>query len=382
MRRVRCLAILIAVLVFSFVRAGAVPVVEISPPRAVSAILIDATSGQVLYELNADAPRPPASIAKIMLELLVVERIEAGRLALADSVTVSGHASKTGGSQVYLKEGEKFTVEDLCKAVAVHSANDACVALAEHVAGSDLGFVDLMNIRARELGLSNTHYVNCHGLDDEPGVGNVTTAREIALLARRLVAMPHVLAWSSIAEEPFRDGQFLLHNTNKLVGRFPGLDGLKTGYTRKAGFCLCATAERDGLRLISVIMGAESERKRFEESARLLGAGFAQLRCERLLASGDPMPGGVPIAGARLERVPVVAGEALSIVLPVSAAAPKPVLIPRGALSAPIARGDTVGVIEATDGNGGTCRVAALAAVDVPRATLWDRFTGLFRHSS
>ncbi|MBD3163355.1 MAG: D-alanyl-D-alanine carboxypeptidase [Candidatus Eisenbacteria bacterium] len=349
-----------------------------TPPRAVSSILLEASTGQVLYERDADLPRPPASIAKLMLELIVLEKVEQGAIRLDSPITVSAWASKLGGSQVYLAHGEVFPLEDLLKAIVISSANDACVAVAERIAGSAEGFVDLMNLRARDLGLENTHYINVHGLDDEPGRGNVTTARDIALVARELVRHPDVLRLSKIEEAPFRDGEFLLQNTNKLVGRFAGLDGLKTGYTRKAGFCLCATAERNGLRLISVILGADSNRLRFDETARLLGAGFAQLRMETVVAEGDSLPGTVPVIDGRTRTVEAVAAERIAVVLQERDEAPAAVLVPRPALRAPIARGDTVGTIEVRMPDGKVRRAAALSAADVPEATIFQRIGRFF----
>jgi serine-type D-Ala-D-Ala carboxypeptidase (penicillin-binding protein 5/6) len=352
--------------------------VEVAPIRAVSAILIEPTSGQVLYEQNADAPRAPASIAKTMLELVVLEKIQAGELKLDEPITASAWASKIGGSQVYLREGETFPLEDLMKAIVIHSANDACVAVAEHIAGSADGFVDLENIQAREMGLTATHFINVHGLDDEPGQGNVTSARDISRIAQKLISMPHVLEWSSIQETPFRDGAFLLQNTNKLLGRFPGLDGLKTGYTHKAGFCLCATAERKGLRLVSVVLGAESNKARFEETARLLGAGFAQLSLNALYAAGDPIPGGVPVARGREPRIESVAGAPLAVILPRRAEVPKAVLIPKKGLCAPIKKGDTVGSIEVTLESGETLRAPVVAASDMKKETIFQSIARAF----
>ncbi len=367
-----------ALILALFPNAGLAWQIETAPIKAVSAILIEPSTGQVLYEQNADVPRAPASIAKTMLELVVLEKVQSGELKIDEPITASAWASKIGGSQVYLKEGEVFPLEDLMKAIVIHSANDACVAVAEHIAGSADGFVDLMNIRARELGLTNTRFINVHGLDDEPGQGNVTTARDIAKIAQHLVTMPHVLEWSSIEEAPFRDGAFLLQNTNKLLGRFPGLDGLKTGYTHKAGFCLCATGERKGLRLISVVLGAESNRARVDESARLLGAGFAQLSLSPLYAAGDPIPGGVPIARGRQARVDGVAGAQLAVILPRRAEVPKAVLIPKKGLQAPIKKGDTVGSVEVTLENGETVRAPVLAAGDMKRETIFQSIARAF----
>ncbi len=352
--------------------------VEVSRLRGASGILIEPETGCVLYEQNADLQRAPASIVKTMLELIVLERVASGQLRLDEPVTVSAWASRIGGSQVYLAQGEVFPLEDLLKAIVIASANDACAAVAEHVAGSTDGFVDLMNIRARELGLTNTHYVNVHGLDDEPGIGNVTTARDIAAIACHLVTMPHVLDWSSIVEAPFRNGTFKLQNTNKLLGHFPGLDGLKTGYTSKAGFCLCATAERKGLRLVSVVMGAESNKMRFQETARLLGAGFSQLRKETLIAAGAPIPGGVKVSGGAHDMLEAVAGAPLAVVLPQRAQAPTPVLIPLKNLHAPIARGDTVGTVEAQFAQGEIVRAPVVAAADMKRANVFQLIARMF----
>ena len=193
-----------------------------------------------------------------MLELVVLEMVKAGEISLEDSVWVSRRAARTGGSQVFLKRGEVFTLGQLMEAVAISSANDACVAIAEHISGSTAGFVRLMNKRAQSLGMHETRVVNVHGLDNTPvSKGNTTTARDLSKLARLLLAHhPEVLEWSSIRRKSFRNGKFMLRATNRLLGRFQGLDGLKTGYTRRAGSCLVSTASRRNMRLISVILGA------------------------------------------------------------------------------------------------------------------------------
>jgi len=351
---------------------------EISSPKAVSAILVEPETGRVLYEKNADLPRAPASIAKMMLELIVLERVQSGQLHLSDSVRVSAWASRIGGSQVYLSENEAFTLEDLLRAITISSANDACVAVAEHIAGSAEGFVDLMNQRARELGLVNTHYVNVHGLDDEPGAGNVTTARDIATIACHLVRMPHVLEFSSTVEAPFREGTFKLQNTNKLLGHFDGMDGLKTGYTTKAGFCLCGTAQRSGMRMISVILGAESNKMRFQETARLLGAGFAQLRRNVVLDRGAAIAQGVPIRGGRKATVPAVAASPLAVILPQRMAPPAPVLVPKRGLKAPVARGDTIATVELRLPEGDVVSAPVVAATAMKRATVFQLIGRVF----
>jgi D-alanyl-D-alanine carboxypeptidase (penicillin-binding protein 5/6) len=355
---------------------GSIPcranLVELRPPEAATAILVEPTTGQILYEKNPDVQRAPASIAKLMLELIVMERVERGELRLDEPIRASAWASKMGGSQVFLAHGEEFPLSELMKAIAIASANDACVAVAEHIAGTTEGFVDLMNIRARDLGLKNTRYINVHGLDDEPGTGNVTTARDIAVIAAELVKYPHVLEWSSIVEAPFRNGEFTLNNTNKLLGDFAGLDGLKTGFTNRAGYCLCATAHRNGMRLVSVILGSDSNRLRFRETARLLGAGFAQMRKSTIVEEGKPVAGEVPVADGRRQTLEVVAGERIDVVLPERGKPPLPTLIPAIGLRAPIAAGDTVGTIEVR-ANGVVQRAPALAANEMKRATIFQR---------
>lgn len=280
-----------------------------------SAILIEASTGTVLYEKNAHESRPPASIAKMMLELVVMREIEAERLSLQDSIRVSGSASKLGGSQVYLAQGESFTLEEMMEAIAVGSANDACVAVAEHIAGTPRGFVELMNREAELLGLESTVYKNVHGLDDDPAEINLTTAADIARLARELVRYPDVLRWSSTPKADFRGGAFLLQNTNELVGRFPGLDGLKTGYTSKAGFCLCATAQRDDLRFISVVLGCDSNRGRFRTTQELLGMGFGTFLPVEIVERGSELDAEVAIPGGKLPAVRPVAAHDLTVIL-------------------------------------------------------------------
>ncbi|MBD3237574.1 MAG: hypothetical protein GF330_12780 [Candidatus Eisenbacteria bacterium] len=353
--------------------------IDITPVRADAAILLEPSTGQILYEQEADLPHTPASIVKLMLELLVVERLADGTLSLDDSIRTSRAASQMGGSQVYLAEGEVFALDDLMRAITIASANDACVAVAEHVAGTEEGFVDLMNQRARQLGLTNTHYVDCTGLEDDPDDGNISTARDIAATAQRLIDYPHILAWSAIEVAPFRDGKFTLYNTNKLLGRFSGLDGLKTGYTEHAGYCLCATAERGGLRMVSVVLGAESEEARFEETARLLGSGFAQLRRETLARRGEALPGEVTISGGHPKRVGAVLGEDLTAVLPRGVEAPALHLVPYGELRAPVAKGDTIGLAEVRIGGTGPVQVPALAAASVAKANIFQQLIGLFQ---
>lgn len=239
-----------------------------------SAILMEATTGTVLYSQNADEALPPASVTKVMTLLLVMEAIDAGTVRLDDTISISANAASMGGSQVFLKEGEEMSVEDLLKSVVIASANDAAVALAEHISGSVETFVAKMNAKAAELGMTSTKFENVTGLDDT-AEHHLTSARDIALMSRALVAHPLVLQYSSIWMDTIRDGAFGLTNTNRLVRFYKGCTGLKTGSTSKAGFCISATAERDGLSLVCVIMGAESRDIRNAAATALLDWGFA-----------------------------------------------------------------------------------------------------------
>jgi D-alanyl-D-alanine carboxypeptidase (penicillin-binding protein 5/6) len=228
----------------------------------------------VLFEQNADEALPPASVTKIMTLLLVMEAIEAGRIMLADTVCVSARAAAMGGSQVYLKEGEQMSVEEMLKCVVIASANDCAVALAEHVAGSEENFVASMNARAAELGMKNSHFENTNGLDDSV-TAHLTSARDIAIMSRELISHPKILEYSGIWMDSIRNGSFGLTNTNRLVRFYPGCTGLKTGSTARAGFCISATAERGELSLICVILNAKTRDSRNGAASKLLDYGFA-----------------------------------------------------------------------------------------------------------
>ncbi|MBI3300804.1 MAG: D-alanyl-D-alanine carboxypeptidase, partial [Deltaproteobacteria bacterium] len=273
-----------------------------------SAILMEAETGRVLFEKDAHTPSPPASMVKMMTALIVMERVRDGSLKLSDTVTASRWAAKMGGSQIYLKEGETFTVEDLLKAMMIHSANDATAALAEHVAGSTDAFVDLMNDRAEQLGLKETHYYSVHGLPPAPGQkDDEMSPYDLALLGRELMKFPEVVKWAGTIQEPFRDGQFTLTNPNHLLRQFPGADGIKTGFHNKAGFCVTGTAKRGDLRLIVVVMGSTLKRACFTSAAQLLNQGFANYRMLVPVRQGGAVGRDAPVKGGVAERVPLVA---------------------------------------------------------------------------
>jgi D-alanyl-D-alanine carboxypeptidase (penicillin-binding protein 5/6) len=283
-----------------------------------SAIVIDAETGLILVANNADALRPPASMLKMMTELIILEHIEEGDLSLSETVHVSAKSSKMGGSQVYLKHGEDFTVEELLMALAIHSANDAAVALAEHLAGSTDAFVDQMNLKARDLGMTDTVFHSVHGLPpgwkQEP---DVTTARDMAKLGRALVRYPQALVWAATETAPFRDGKFTLYNPNKLVGKYRGLDGLKTGYTAAAGFCVTASAVQKDKRLISVVMGCPTDKGRATETTRLLTYGFNMFKQVPVITNpGTPLAEPLRIKGGKKKSVLVTYGDALHVSVP------------------------------------------------------------------
>lgn len=242
--------------------------------KAKSAVLMDQTTGRVLMKMNENEKLYPASVTKIMSMLLVAEAIDSNTIRLTDEVTASTNASKKGGSQIWLKEGETMTVDELLKATAVYSANDACAALGEYIAGSDEGFVMMMNERADELGMKNTHFDNCTGLDDTSQT-HLTTAYDIALMSRELMKHQFIQQYTKIWMDSLRDGKTELVNTNKLIRFYEGATGLKTGTTSKAGCCISATATRDGTSLIAVVMGADNSKDRFEGAKAMLNWGFA-----------------------------------------------------------------------------------------------------------
>ena len=239
-----------------------------------SAILMEASSGMILYEKNADEPLPPASVTKIMTLLLVMEAIDSGKIKLDDMVVVSDNAASMGGSQVYLEAGEQMTVEDMIKSVVISSANDAAVALAEHIAGSEAFFVSMMNEKAAILEMTNTHFENTNGLDDM-STSHLCSAKDIAIMSRELLRHEKILDYTKIWQDTIRDGAFTLSNTNRLIRFYNGANGLKTGSTSKAKFCISATAKRDNMQLICVIMGSPTRDIRNEEAKKLLDYGFA-----------------------------------------------------------------------------------------------------------
>ena len=237
-----------------------------------SSILIEAQTGKIIYENNAHISLPPASITKIMTMLLICEAIERGELTTSTVITASERAKSMGGSTIFLDTNEQMTLDDLLKGIAVASANDACVAVAEHMSGSIEAFAEKMNERAKQLGMKDTHFVNCNGLDDD---NHYTSAYDIAVMSRELLKHKMIFKYTTIWMDSLRDGKFTLSNTNKLIRFYPGANGLKTGSTSKAGCCISASAKRDGMQLIAVVLGAPNSKERFASASNLLNYGFS-----------------------------------------------------------------------------------------------------------
>ncbi|XID94206.1 serine hydrolase [Paenibacillaceae bacterium WGS1546] len=282
--------------------------------NARSAILMDADSGTVIYEKNSTLALPPASITKIMTMLLVMEAIDEGRLKLTDMVRASEHAASMGGSQIFLEAGEEMTVEDMLKGVALASGNDASVALAEKLGGSEEQFVAMMNEKAAELGMTNTKFVNCNGL---PAEQHLSSARDIAIMSRELLKYEDITKYTGLYQDYLRKGSpkpFWLVNTNKLVRFYSGADGLKTGYTSEAKFCLSATARRDNMRLIAVVMGEPNTKIRNAEVTHLFDYAFAQFTNVPIYKKGDPI-GTLTVQKGKTARVPLTAKRSYSVLL-------------------------------------------------------------------
>lgn len=275
--------ILCATLIFTTAYAAEVTSLEVSAP---SAILMEADTGKILFEKNAHEMRPPASVTKIMTILLTMEAIDSGKIKYDDMVIGSARAKSMGGSTIFLDEGEALSVRDILKGMAVASGNDACVAMAEHLAGSVEEFVALMNKRAKELGMNETNFITCNGLDAD---GHQMSAYDIALMSRELLKHEDVFQFTTIWMDSLRDGKFTLSNTNKLIRFYKGATGLKTGSTSVAKNCISATAKRDGMHLIAVVMGAETSKKRFADASNMLNYGFGAYGVKKVVEKGKPM---------------------------------------------------------------------------------------------
>lgn len=337
-----------------------------------AALLMEKTTGQILYAQNEHDALPPASVTKIMTVLLTMEAIDSGRIALDDMVTVSAYAAGMGGSQVFLAEGEQMSVDDLLKAVCVSSGNDAAVALAEHVVGVTELFVEQMNNRARELGMKDTHFVNCTGLTAE---GHVTSAHDIALMSRELLLHhPEVRSYTTIWMDTLRNGTFGLSNTNKLIRFYDGATGLKTGFTQEAGYCISATAERDGMELIAVIMKGNTSDSRNADAKTLLNYGFSTYALVDVQPE-EPLPA-LPVTLGAADTVALTLPEEGRTVLlekSRSGGLTQTVELPE-AVPAPLQAGDTVGTLTVSR-EGETLLTVPIVAAETVEALTWREMT-------
>lgn len=346
-----------------------------------SAILCEASTGQVIFEKNADERRPVASVNKVMTILLTLEAVDEGRVSLEDQVTVSPRAASMGGSQAFLDAGERYKLSELLKTVIVASANDSAVALAEHLAGTEESFVRLMNTRAEELGLTNTHYANCTGL---PAQEHYTTARDVAKLSAQLDLHPIYYRYSTIwmDEIKHRGGRVTsLTNTNRLIRFYPGCDGYKTGSTNEARYCVSATAKKEGMRLIAVVLGTPAGQTRFDEARAMLEYGFANVQLVTPIAQGQALDMTVPVRLGGRDEVSVLSGGTCSLL---ERRGEKNALSLEAALvekvNAPVYAGDVLGEIRVKRGDEVVAVVPAVAAEDVQLPGMVDALIRIRDH--
>lgn len=342
-------------------------------PNGKSAILVDNLSGKVLYEKNADEKLAPASMTKLASMLMVMEAIDNGNLKFEDKVTISEEAANMGGSQVFLQAGEVYTVYDLLKSVAIASGNDAVVALAEKIGGSQSGFIDMLNKRLKEIGATNTNFVNAHGLDAE---GHYSTARDMSIIARELLKHPKILEFTSIYEEYLEknDGSRIwLVNTNKLVRFYDGVDGLKTGFTKTAGYCLTATASKNNFRLISVVMGEDTSENRSSDIVKMLNYGFNTFKINIIKTKGESL-GKVRVEKGKQNKANIVLlNDATEILKNTDPVTEYSFNLKVNKIKAPVKVGDIVGTAEIIDSEGNIVdEVDVTVEKDIKKANILD----------
>ena len=344
-----------------------------------SAVLMDAATGSVLYESNSHEPLAPASVTKVMTLLLIMEAIDSGSINWNDSVTASEAAAAKGGSQIYLKAGETMTVSDMVKSIAVSSANDCACAMAEHLAGSESAFVDKMNQRAAELGMNDTHFVNCTGLDDDDAAKeHRTSAHDIALMSRELLKNhPDIKKYTTIWMDTVRNGAFGLSNTNKMVRFYDGCTGLKTGFTAGAGYCLSASAQREGMELIAVVMGCETSAQRFAACKSMLDFGFANFA---LVSPAPESSYTVPVVLGKADSVSAVPAEEATLLIDKSQRSSVSTHVTLDeTVNAPVSQGQRLGTMEIRAGEQVLRQIPMVAEVTVERLTFWEIFGKILR---
>ena len=347
-----------------------------------SSLLMDVTTGTVLQEHNAHEKLAPASVTKIMTMLLIMEAVDSGKIAMTDMVTASESAAAKGGSQIFLKAGETMSVSDMLKSIAVSSANDCACAMAEHIAGSEEAFVARMNERAMELGMQDTHFVNCTGLDDDPeAVNHRTSAHDIALMSRELLKNhPDIKKFTTIWMDTVRSGTFGLSNTNKLVRFYQGATGLKTGFTSGAGYCLSATALRDGMELIAVVMGADTSTSRNNACKQLLDYGFANFAViTPELTEAEP----IPVKLGVQNTVDAVLGDSNGLLIDKARknSIAMELSVEEG-VTAPVSKGQRLGTLTVKAGDQILKEVPLVAAEGVARKSLGDLFRMVLKRAA
>ena len=367
MRQFFCLCLVLAVLTVP------VSAVEMNIP-AKSAVLMDAETGTLLYEQDAHTPLAPASVTKVMTMLLIMEAIDDGRIKWEDTVTTSEAAAAKGGSQVYLKVGETMSVSDMVKSIAVSSANDCACAMAEHIAGSESAFVDMMNKRAQELGMKDTNFVNCTGLDDDDSAKNhKTSAYDIALMSAELLKNhPDIKKYTTIWMDTVRNGEFGLSNTNKLVRFYQGATGLKTGFTSQAGYCLSASALREDMELVAVVMGSATSKERFAACKQMLDYGFATYA----LISPEAEKSQIPVklgAGDFVTAVPT--GEDAVLVEKAQKNQVTQQVVLEQQVDAPVSKGQRLGTLYIKAGEQVLKEIPLVAEEAVEKLTFWQMFS-------
>lgn len=343
-------------------------------PNAKSTILIEESTGKILYEKNSDEKRAPASMTKVMSMLLIMEALDNKQISLNDEVTISQNAADMGGSQLFLQPNQTAKVEDLLKGIAVASGNDAVVAMAEKIAGSEEKFVDMMNKKAKELGLKNTQFKNPHGLDEE---GHYTSAHDMAIMAKELIKHKQILNYTSIYEEYLTksDGTKLwMVNTNKLVKFYKGVDGLKTGFTQTAGYCLTATAMKNNTRLISVVMGEDTSANRSTDTVNLLNYGFNSYKVNTIIKKEKNIAK-VKVNKGKEDKVYIRTKENVNELLNVNEKAKKYILVPEVKnITAPVKVGEKVGILKIKYQNKVVKEVDLTVSKNIKKANLWDLF--------
>ena len=347
-----------------------------------SALLMDVETGTVLYEKNAHEKLSPASVTKVMTMLLIMEAIDSGKIGWNDMVTASESAAAKGGSQIYLKVGEQMSVTDMLKSIAVSSANDCACAMAEHIAGSEAAFVEMMNRRAKELGMNDTNFVNCTGLDDgEAAVNHKTSAYDIALMSRELLKNhPDIKKFTTIWMDTVRNGAFGLSNTNKLVRFYSGCTGLKTGFTSGAGYCLSSSAQREGMELIAVVMGFETSNIRTAACKGMLDYGFANFALVTPALESAPE---VPVTLGTSDAVKLIPeGTAGLLIDKAQKSSITTETSVEETVSAPVAKGQKLGTMTVKSGETVLTQIPLVAAEDIPRLTWWDLFLQVLRQTA